>query len=356
MLLEKKKVQEDLVKLLRAYSPTGHEDNVAPIIMELAKELGYEKIFRDKVGNVHAEYGFGETIVAFIPHMDTVPGKLPVRTVNDLVYGRGAVDDKGPLYSMLLGAAIVKNNVSDKLKVCFIAEVDEEGASKGAKHLIESGFKAHAIVIGEPSNLADVVVAYRGSIHLKIECKSMGGHPASPISNMSAIEKFLKLWEKISLKTPGLKYDEPQARITYIRSGEFYNKLPEYAEAHVNIRVPPSISAKKLYEEILSLASDDCRITLLDISEPVSVSINKPIVRALIRSILSHNIKPSIARKYGSSDMNTLYTITDNIVSYGPGDPSLSHSEKERISINDVILGAKIYSKLLLEYVRILHL
>jgi LysW-gamma-L-lysine carboxypeptidase len=345
-----RRVLEDLNRLLWSYSPTRHEYLVAGVIADLMRSLGYEKVYIDRVGNVIAEYGTGKTVVALISHMDTIRGKIPVEFKNGVICGRGAVDAKGPLYAMILGAALVKDEVKDKLKVLVIAVTDEEGSSKGAKYLISKGFKADAIVIGEPTNTSNFAIAYRGSIKLFVACYGSGGHPASPIDGGSAINEFINFWGKLAKIAPGDRYFNPQANILYIRSGDASGELPKKADAYLDIRIPPGMNATEFLNKVRSILPQNCYIKVKDVTEPVEVSINKPVVRALIKAMIINGIKPRPVRKYGTSDMNLLYSVTDNIVAYGPGDASLAHTDYECIEAGDVIKVAKVYSSMLHEY------
>lgn len=357
MLLKKRKLIEEFVELLRKYSPTGSEKEAIKYVAKLASNYGYDEVFVDEVGNLHAIYGKGSLELALIPHIDTVPGNLPVKVSGNLVFGRGAVDAKGPLYAMLVGAALAKNHVENKIKVHFIAEVGEEGDSKGAKHLIMKNFKPNSIIVGEPSSTVGVVIAYRGSVHLEIKCYSKGGHPASPQTELSAFEKFMKLWNEILSKAPGTSYDLPQARVTFIRAGESPNKLPEKLQAFIDVRVPfRNVKWNKSFEEFLSeikngVLKNLCKYRIMGLTKPVKVSPNSKVARSIIRAIIKNGRKPVLVKKYGSSDMNLFYNVVKDIVAYGPGDSKLAHSIDEHISLEDLLFGIKTYAQAIKEYV-----
>ncbi len=357
--MKKRKLLEEFVELLRKYSPTGEEKGAINYVAKLALNYGYDEVFVDEVGNLHAIYGKGPIELALIPHIDTVPGNLSVKICCSKVYGRGAVDAKGPLYAMLVGASLVKKDVEDKIKVHFIAEVGEEGDSRGAKFLLSKGFKPSSIIVGEPSSTTGVVIAYRGSVHLEVKCYSKGGHPASPRVEPSAFEKFLNLIEHLSAKAPGTEYDVPQARVTFIRAGESPNKLPEELKAFIDIRVPFKnakwdMDFEKFVEELKDVVvKSSCEHKILGLTKPVKVSPNSKIVRAVVRAIIKNGKKPRLVRKYGSSDMNLFYNVVKDIVAYGPGDSSLSHSLNEHIVIDDLIFGIRTYAQTLKEYVNL---
>ena len=68
-------------------------------------DLGFQAHI-DGVGNVIGvlERGPGPTLM-LLGHLDTVPGQLPVRSEHGRLYGRGAVDAKGPLAAMICAAS-----------------------------------------------------------------------------------------------------------------------------------------------------------------------------------------------------------------------------------------------------------
>lgn len=90
-----------LLRLLRRYSPSGREASAVAEFRRLARELGYSTTI-DAAGNGIARRGRGRPRIVYLGHIDTVPGRRPVRQSRGRVYGRGAVDAKGPLVAALL--------------------------------------------------------------------------------------------------------------------------------------------------------------------------------------------------------------------------------------------------------------
>jgi LysW-gamma-L-lysine carboxypeptidase len=69
-------------------------------------------------------------------HIDTVTGDIGVRIDGDVLYGRGAVDAKGPLAAFASAAA--QSLIPDGWRVVVIGAVEEEIASStGAHHARE---------------------------------------------------------------------------------------------------------------------------------------------------------------------------------------------------------------------------
>ena len=51
----------------------------------------------DRTGNAVGVLGDGPREMVLLGHIDTVPGEIAVHRDGDALYGRGAVDAKGPL-------------------------------------------------------------------------------------------------------------------------------------------------------------------------------------------------------------------------------------------------------------------
>ncbi|MDF3017406.1 MAG: N-acetyl-ornithine/N-acetyl-lysine deacetylase, partial [Thermomicrobiales bacterium] len=74
-------------------------DQERPAVVELCRQME-ARGFRaeiDAAGNAIGTIGSGSRQVVLLGHIDTVPGHIPVRIENGELWGRGAVDAKGPL-------------------------------------------------------------------------------------------------------------------------------------------------------------------------------------------------------------------------------------------------------------------
>ncbi len=321
-----------MVDLLKAYSPTGHEEKARSVLTDIADELGL-KVEVDDVGNVLARKGDGGN-VWLVGHYDTVPGNLPVKWSDGIIMGRGAVDAKGPLSAMLVAASLSKHPVT------VAALVGEEGDSRGARYLLKRRLPPY-IVIGEPSNTTGVTVAYRGGAHLRILCRGRGGHSSSP--GESAIDKVIDSILELRKLALGTRYEEPSGVVTLIEGGEAQNVIPKRASATIDLRVPPGMKPENLIREMETKLAEGCHIELGWITPPVVVRPNDPVPRAIIRSLLKLGKKPKLLRKYGSSDMNLLHSEVRSISAYGPGDGRLAHTDEEAVSVDELELAVEVY-------------
>src|SRR6056297_499664 len=129
-----------LQDLVRAKSLSGNEEAAADLIVEEMNQLGYDEVKTDRLGNVVGIIGDRNPKVMLEGHMDTVePGDLnnwdsdpfSAEIHNDIMYGRGTVDMKGPLSSMIFGAINARDSIKEArdgvMVTCVVHEETMEG-------------------------------------------------------------------------------------------------------------------------------------------------------------------------------------------------------------------------------------
>ncbi|MDJ0274339.1 MAG: N-acetyl-lysine deacetylase [Nitrososphaerota archaeon] len=335
-------VADVLLELLRVYSPSGSESNLEPVMRRLRQELGYDELTIDSAGNYLFSRGSGDRVILLAGHVDTIPGEIEAVRRGDVIRGRGAVDAKGPFAAMLFAGS--KARIGQGYKLVVGGLVDEEGEGSGAKELLESGFKADHIVIGEPTGTTGVAISYRGSLTFTIYATARGGHSSAPYMGESALERLLDAINTLRSIFNGRSYDEPTSAVTMISAGDWPTKLPERAEAVVNVRFPPSVETRSVIERIETVCSlYNCSFSIRDVTEPFETSLSQPVPRALIRAILKTGKRPRVVKKTGSSDMNVLWKLTRSIAACGPGNSLLAHTNEEEVSVDDLRTACSVY-------------
>ena len=135
---------------------------------------------RDEVGNVIADWGRGPSEVLLLGHIDTVPGVIPVRRDGDRLFGRGAVDAKGPFAAA--ATAIVQQPPDARCRFTLIGAVEEEGSSRGARHLLSRPAPDHLVVL-EPSGWDAITLGYKGSLRAAYRLTQPMSHGAGPTAS-----------------------------------------------------------------------------------------------------------------------------------------------------------------------------
>jgi LysW-gamma-L-lysine carboxypeptidase len=335
-----------LLDSLKIYSPTSQEAELATFLTDRMGPLGYSNVHIDEAGNAIGEVGRGKTKLLLCGHMDTVPGKLPVSRRQGRVYGRGAADAKSPMCALLLAGAAAADS---GFRITFAGVTQEEGEGAGIEQLIRSGNKFDYAVFGEPSGANKITVGYRGRVSLHVTVRTAGGHAGSSWAQRSAYDEFnlllsrLKRYER-SKEIPGDHFRSVSISPTLVRAGTYHNVIPNFCQATLDLRIPPSIPSFRAIEEIRHCASQTDEGVMIDISEgepteAYEADTTSTLVRAFQRAILLKlKTKPSLVRKTGTGDMNTFaHKKSAACVTYGPGLSRTSHTDGEMVQIKDYL-------------------
>ena len=348
-----------LRKVLRIYSPSMREGELARFLLDEMNRLGYESVYMDEVGNVLGSVGGGESRLMYIGHMDTVPGELPYREESGYIYARGATDAKSALAAMVVaGASLRDEGLEDGLTVACI--VDEEGSSTGFKHLLKKGIKAGYLVFGEPSGVEAVTIAYRGRVQLMLECRTRPGHAGSPWAFKNAVEKLYEFYRLLKRRVEEAaprqevsgRFYTVSTSITWIRGGEAANVIPGLCRAKVDVRLPPGFKAL----EVLKISRETAEEftgrnpgVYVDVQAEEWSDAYEADRRSRLLMVLREAVKqvrgryPKLLRKTGTGDMNLLAGSGVEALTYGPGESMLSHTDRERIKIQDYLDSIKVY-------------
>ncbi len=350
-----------LTSMLEIYSPSGKEEEISRFLSEELEYLGFS-VHRDDVGNVIGEVGEGEPVILLCGHMDTVEGIIPVRIEDGKLYGRGAVDAKGPLAAMIVAASIVvKNGFPGKILV--VGVVDEEKGGTGIQHFVESGIHPDFAIFGEPSGLGKVVFGYKGILTVKINVETPSGHSAAPWLFENAIEKAMEFWrqiQKLHLREEKLKsrFYSITCCLTKIKGGNISASfIPSKCEIHVQLRIPPQLSPEQVFDEVKRkierYKATNPKVTVkvekVDVARAFEADRRSVIVRALAWGIRKTTLNyASFSRKTGTGDMNVLGNVLKiPVVTYGPGDSRLDHTPNEHIDIKEYLTSIEILKKAL---------
>jgi len=354
---------EFLKKLLSIYSPSGQEASLAKFLAERLSTLGFA-VEIDEVGNVVAELGvrseglnsplatrrpptrsFAHPPLLFLGHIDTVPGFIPVREEGGRLYGRGAVDAKGPLAAFIAAVVRAASRLKD-VHIVVIGAVGEEAEGEGARHIV-SRFRPAMAIIGEPSGWDGITLGYKGRLVVHYRLSTPVAHTASP--EPSAPEKALEFWWRLS--SYARRFNRNRSRcfecldVSLRRINSSSDGFHEHVEMTIGVRTPPGMDVARLQRKVATWASG----TMLHFTggEPAYVAErNTPLVRAFLRAIRAEGGKPRFKLKTGTSDMNVVGPVWNcPIVAYGPGDSSLDHTPDECIEIKEYLRAIKVLER-----------
>lgn len=176
---------------------------MAALVADSMRGLGYDTVSFDEVGNVlGCIRGEGRAPdLMFNTHLDHVDVGDPAgwphppyggEIHTDRVWGRGAVDIKGPMATQILGVARLLDGDKPPGNVWVTAVVQEEIGGVGARHLAET-MDTPIVVVGEPSRNT-LRRGHRGRTELLAHFKGRSVHASVPdkgVNPLYALGLFL---------------------------------------------------------------------------------------------------------------------------------------------------------------------
>jgi LysW-gamma-L-lysine carboxypeptidase len=329
-----------LIGLVSQYSPSGQESGAAKWLIARMRALGYTNAFMDDAGNAIGIMGNGARQIILLGHIDTVPGEIPIRLEDGVLYGRGSVDAKGPLACFV--DAVAQLGLVEEWQLVVIGAVEEERNSDGARFVVNQ-YQPEFAIIGEPNRWDRIALGYKGSAWTNVIVRQAQEHTAS--GEKTACESAIELWLEIKSYADSYNADKrrafdkllPTLRGMNSESSDFEQR----AQLRVGVRLPKDVSPSDWYEKINRIlkAPETFRVFL----EPTGFAIpawecekNTPPVRAFLNGIRLQGGEPRFVYKTGTADLNIVAPIWKcPTLVYGPGDSNLDHTPNEHIEVEE---------------------
>ncbi|CBX91080.1 hypothetical protein IAQ61_002543 [Plenodomus lingam] len=245
-------------ELVNIPSISADEVECAEFITGYLKELGYyvEEVPEEDTGayNVFAypqslkdEGAWPEVLIT--SHIDTVPPFYPFerREENGTIYhyGRGSVDAKGLIASMIVSAHkfFESQTSTPSLGMLFVVSEETGGAGMRAFASYASNTTFRAGIFGEPTELK-LASGHKGFTSLALSVEGKSAHSAYPWLGISAINYLSEAVVTLNSLEPALPESELLGATTLntglIQGGIASNVVPDAANASIAIRISRS--------------------------------------------------------------------------------------------------------------------
>jgi putative selenium metabolism hydrolase len=193
-----------LADLIRTQSFSSKEREVIAVIRREMESIGFDEIRVDGLGNIIGRIGNGPRVIAFDGHVDTVyPGDRSqwdfdpflAKVEGGKIWGRGTVDQKGGVATMIHAARIIKElGLNEQFTIYFTGTVMEEDCDGLCwQYLLnEEKLTPELVVITEPTNL-NLYRGHRGRMEIRVEVKGKSCHGSAPERGDNAIYKIARI-------------------------------------------------------------------------------------------------------------------------------------------------------------------
>jgi len=346
--------------------------------------------------------------IIWVGHIDVVPEGKPDAwkysayegvIKNGIVHGRGSSDMKGSDAAAMVSARILsKMRLPHPVEFWFTSD-EEIGGGAGAKWLAESGrFKGEVCIIGDGNGGGtenpSIDLGCKGGAQTRLIAKGKTAHGSTPFLGDNAITKLIKVIPEVykignykldlppelnkpirdsikfylgEAKTPELQkavrhlFNYPSVTCNIISGGVKINVVPDYAEAEFDIRLTPGASVSKVRTEIdrIVKAANVPGVEVASGRETHASSRGKLGDQAgfyespdtVFAKQFVKTIKKATGKKPG---MKILTGGTDGIstskisgipsLGYGTSISGVAHQPNEYITVENLVLGIKVYA------------
>jgi acetylornithine deacetylase len=370
-LLDKTRLQQNLVKLVNEYSPSYAETDAVEALADILKSHGIVPLLQpvgsgsdkneDDRHNLIIRMGQAPYSLLLIGHIDTIDlwheGSHRARIVDDRLYGLGAADMKGGCAAMLEAVlALHESRLPLKHGLCVGFVVGEEQYGDGSKALRET-IQAPLVILGEPTGLSPCLSHY-SYLEIRLNGKGLRAHAALPEIGANAIHAVLSWLLKILDESQALSYsDYLSINPREIQGGEPSFVVPDSCEAHIDIHLPPDVGMTdiiNIIEKTRSAVLASHREIKLDFEQVFwadGYSIDEKDQRLIrLRDAFSKvelAWEPDVFRSHSDA---CLFKPPESVpVVCGPGDLSVAHRREEFVQIPEIEGAARLYAAVIHE-------
>lgn len=337
----------ELLRALVAIPSVSHDEHHAVEFLRGAMVSRGFEILESDSGSAIGRIGNGEKHIVLLGHIDTVPGYIPVEIRDGVLWGRGAVDAKGPLATFVAAASSAADRLNATITV--VGATGEEVIGSFGANEVATWSAPDFCIIGEPSGWDAVCLGYRGTYSLVYTLTRGTRHTAGP--GQSVAQESVDFWNALRAEIDEWNVDAQGNFWSIGPSLRSFNTtgdgLQDTATLSIGLRLPPNLDVARLKSRVDEI-SGDATIEIDGVQEGYRTTRRSKLVPPFMRGIRAHGGEPRFTLKLGTSDMNVVGPVWGcPIVAYGPGDSSLDHTPEERIELDEYLRAIRVLSDVL---------
>lgn len=334
-----------------------------------------EEVARAEAWGLVGTYRPGERAALVLEgHVDVVPTGDPATwsgepftpMVRDgRVIGRGACDMKGGVAAILAAVEAVLSGGDEPSPFAVHFVIGEEDGGLGAYATLARGHTGGACIIPEPTELR-LITANAGSLTFQIVVPGQAAHGSTRYAGHSALDAYLPIHAALAaLERRRNAHPEPLLReypIAYplsvgrIRGGDWPSSVPDrlVAEGRYGMRIEedPASARAELEAAVAEAARHEpflrdhppyvlwpggtFRGGRMPPGHPLAT-----VVAEAHAAVTGRDIGPERGAPYGS-DLRLYAAAGIPTLHYGPGSPREAHGPDESVSIEELVVAARV--------------
>jgi putative selenium metabolism hydrolase len=366
-------------------SMDGQLQEVGERIAVEMKKLGFDEVRFDKMGNILGRIGTGERVIVYDSHIDTVgvgdsaswgwdPFKGKVE--NNILYARGAVDEKGSTPGMVYGLSFAKElGLLEGTTAWYFGNMEEwcDGIAPNTFVELDPGIRPDFVVIGEPTKM-QLYRGHKGRIELKITATGRSAHAASHYLGDNAVYKMMAIITQVRELDRRMRFGMgyhpvqgyPSIAVTDVEAcTASLNAVPDQFTIFLDRRITLNEPREEVIAQIRGLIPDylqnEIHVEELYYDAPSYTGLVFPVPKYYPPWLLEENHPLTMAgqktieslwgekRPLGTWDFSTNGTYWAGkagipSIGFGPGDEDFAHTNLEQVPLDEVVAATEFYA------------
>ncbi len=249
-------------------------------------------------------------------HLDVVqhlvPGSYQSELRDQRIYGPGAGDMKGQLAIMIELLRLLHRDHEGISVGIAITSDEERGGQHGVRYLVdEVGLRCGVAIIPDGGSPCDVTEEEKGIIHLRLSSRGRSAHAARPWLGVNALDNLIEslqnlrqhfarfLPDHIVAEDTGTHWFSTCTPSVLSTANDSPNRIPDAAEAIVDIRFVPPHTSGSILADIHKLLVKDVVAEPIIIAEPSHLAPD-PLYLEISETVLGK--PPRLIKASGGSD------------------------------------------------------
>lgn len=296
-------------------------------------------------------------------HMDVVPAgegwdtdPFEVVEKDGQLIGRGTLDNKGPLASIIVAADVFKKlgfdeKLNGELLIAALSDEeaeDPDGVDYGIGYLMQEKLiqPTHAIIPDIGENMTGIDIAEKGRTVFKITALGKQAHGSTPEKGINAVYMMARLVTEIEQ----MKFDyqvhpvlqHPSLNLGEIHGGAAPNIVPGTCFIYLDIRTVPGMTKQGVLDQLKTcgdrIKGGNFKYAVMSWNEPHGIEPDNELVKTIqsnTEDVL--NLRPEPYGMGGGTYAKTLNVNGVMAVGWGPGDDDAFHVANEFVEIQQLI-------------------
>ena len=271
----------------------------------------------EKSGKPSLVITFGETKrpkVFFVGHLDVVDAEedqFKPKIEGDRLYGRGALDMKGPDAIMLF---LFRKLAEEGLKpdIGLMLTTDEEvGSDNGVRYLLfDEGWSSDFALIPDGGENFKLIIAEKGVLHVKLTARGKAAHGSRVWEGVNALDALINFYNDFKKEFPQEPCGDPEHWHNTINLGRFeggnsVNRVADKGEMYLDIRFVEPWTSDKMLDHLREKASTYGieEVELISRGEVMNTSPDEPHLvkfRKVASEVLGRGVE--LSKEHGATD------------------------------------------------------